>query len=151
MSKAFTKEDVDPPERTGRARSASGLPPGATNYITAAGARRLRRRCEEHRQAGARERAEELEQVLREVTVVEPPEQPDRSVGFGARVHVRAKDGRAAVYQIVGVEELDQPEALSWLSPDGRTLLAAGEGDRVTLESLGPATIERVEYPAAQP
>jgi hypothetical protein len=35
MSRAFIKEDVDPPERSGRKRSASGLPPGATNYITA--------------------------------------------------------------------------------------------------------------------
>jgi hypothetical protein len=41
MSRAFIKEDVDPPERSGRKRSASGLPPGATNYITARGARRL--------------------------------------------------------------------------------------------------------------
>src|SRR5205814_5816772 len=37
MSRAFVKEDVDPPERSGRKRSASGLPPGATNYITARG------------------------------------------------------------------------------------------------------------------
>ena len=42
MSRAFIKEDVDPPERSGRKRSASGLPPGATNYITARGAKRLR-------------------------------------------------------------------------------------------------------------
>ena len=42
MSRAFVKEDVDPPERSGRKRSASGLPPGATNYITARGAKRLR-------------------------------------------------------------------------------------------------------------
>ena len=42
MSRAFVKEDVDLPERSGRKRSASGLPPGATNYITARGAKRLR-------------------------------------------------------------------------------------------------------------
>jgi hypothetical protein len=34
VSRAFIKEDVDLPERSGRKRSASGLPPGATNYIT---------------------------------------------------------------------------------------------------------------------
>jgi hypothetical protein len=38
MSRAFVKEDVDLPERSGRKRSASGLPPGATNYISARGA-----------------------------------------------------------------------------------------------------------------
>ena len=42
MSRAFVKEDVDLPERSGRKRSASGLPPGATNYITARGAKHLR-------------------------------------------------------------------------------------------------------------
>ena len=42
MSRAFVKEDVDLPERNGRKQSASGLPPGATNYITARGAKRLR-------------------------------------------------------------------------------------------------------------
>jgi hypothetical protein len=42
MSRAFIKEDVDLPERSGRKRSASGLPPGATNYITARGAKHLR-------------------------------------------------------------------------------------------------------------
>jgi hypothetical protein len=31
------KEDVGSPERSGRRRSVSGLPPGATNYITARG------------------------------------------------------------------------------------------------------------------
>jgi hypothetical protein len=41
MSKAFVKEDIDLPERSGRKRSASGLPPGGINYITARGAKRL--------------------------------------------------------------------------------------------------------------
>src|SRR4029453_13341139 len=42
MSRAFIREDVDPPERSGRKRLPSGLPPGAANYITARGAKRLR-------------------------------------------------------------------------------------------------------------
>jgi hypothetical protein len=41
MSRAFIKEDVDLPERSGRNRSASELPPGATNYIAARGTKRL--------------------------------------------------------------------------------------------------------------
>src|SRR5881398_655482 len=49
MSRAFIKEDVDPPERSGRKRSASGLPPGATNYITARGAKRLHDQLKELR------------------------------------------------------------------------------------------------------
>jgi hypothetical protein len=41
MSRAFVKEDIDLPERSGWKRSASGLPPGGINYITARGAKRL--------------------------------------------------------------------------------------------------------------
>ena len=57
MSRAFVKEDVDPPERSGRKRSASGLPPGATNYITAHGAKRLREELNKLRAANAEQRA----------------------------------------------------------------------------------------------
>src|ERR1700720_2776006 len=64
MSRAFIKEDVDLPERSGRKRSASGLPPGATNYITARGAKRLRNELQELRAANAlSERVTELEQI----------------------------------------------------------------------------------------
>src|SRR6476660_9807663 len=42
MSRAFVKEDVDLPKRSGRKQSVSGGPPGATNYITARGAKHLR-------------------------------------------------------------------------------------------------------------
>ena len=51
--RAFVKEDVDLPERSGRKRSASGLPPGATNYITARGAKRLRDELQKLRVANA--------------------------------------------------------------------------------------------------
>ncbi len=62
MSRAFVKEDVDLPERSGRKRSASGLPPGATNYITARGAKRLRDELQKLRAANAvSERVTELE------------------------------------------------------------------------------------------
>jgi hypothetical protein len=61
MSRAFVKEDVDLPERSGRKRSASGLPPGATNYITARDAKRLRDELQKLRAANANsERSIEL-------------------------------------------------------------------------------------------
>jgi len=53
MSRAFIKEDADLPERSGRKRSASGLPPRATNYITADGAKRLREELQNLRAANA--------------------------------------------------------------------------------------------------
>ena len=56
MSKAFTKEDVGPPERSGRVRPASGLPPGAISYISARGAARLRQEIENLRRVDGRRR-----------------------------------------------------------------------------------------------
>jgi hypothetical protein len=53
MSRAFVKEDVDLPERSGRKRLPSGLPPGATNHITARGAKRLRDELQKRRAANA--------------------------------------------------------------------------------------------------
>src|ERR1041385_3814764 len=71
MSRAFVKEDVDPPERSGRKRSASGLPPGAANYITARGAERLRGELNKLRASNAdNERIIQLENVLASVHVV---------------------------------------------------------------------------------
>lgn len=150
MSKAFTKEDIDPPERSGRVRSASGLPPGATNYITAAGAARLRQKLAQLRNAGGKdaERIAELEQILASVSVVELPNESGSDVTFGARVTVRAAGGQLKTYHIVGVDELDfSPEAVSWISPIGRTLLAAAQGHQVTLPEIGSVKITKVEYP----
>ena len=90
MSRAFIKEDVDLPERSGRKRSASGLPPGAINYITARGAKRLRDELQKLRAANtANERVTELEQILASVHVVDPPGAPSNSVTFGATATVK--------------------------------------------------------------
>ena len=108
MSRAFIKEDVDLPERSGRKRSASGLPPGATNYITARGAKRLRDELQKLRAANAvSERVTELEQILASVHVVDPPDAPSNSVTFGATVTVKDKEGATETYTVVGVDELD--------------------------------------------
>jgi transcription elongation factor GreB len=150
MSKAFTKEDVDPPERSGRVRSASGLPPSATNYMTPGGAARLRQELERFRGGGAdqKERVVELEQILASIVVVEPPNEPWESVGFGAKVTVRDAAGQLRTYRILGVDELDSdPDAVSWISSIGRTLLAAELGDRVVLAETEPAKIVKIEYP----
>ena len=108
MSRAFVKEDVDPPERSGRKRSASGLPPGASNYITARGAKRLRDELNKLRVANASsERTIELEQILASVHVVDAPKAPSNSVTFGATVTVKDKKGTTETFTIVGVDELD--------------------------------------------
>jgi len=147
MSRAFVKEDVDPPERSGRKRSPSGLPPGAANYITARGAKRLREELQKLRAANARrERIIELEHILASVHVVDPPDAPSNSVMFGATVTVQDKKGATETFTIVGVDELNfELDAVSWISPLGKALLAADLGDWVTLEDSRAAQIAKIE------
>lgn len=149
MSRAFVKEDVDPPERSGRVRAASGLPPGAANYMTARGAKRLREELLALRRAQGdnKSRIAEVEDLLASVTVVQAPTDPS-GIAFGAKVTVRDAAGQLQAYRIVGVDELDlYPDAVSWISPNGRALLAAEVGDRVTLEKDERAEVMIVEYP----
>ena len=146
MSRAFVKEDVDLPERSGRKRSASGLPPGATNYITARGAKHLRDELQKLHAANANsKRVAELEQILASVHVVDPSDPPPNSVAFGATVTVKDKK-RTETYTIVGVDELDfESDAVSWISPTGKALLAADMGDWITLEDGRAAKIVKIE------
>src|SRR5260221_11643160 len=148
MSRAFVKEDVDPPERSGRKRSASGLPPGATNYITARGAKHLRDELQKVRAANANnKRVADLEQILASVHVVDPPDPASNSVAFGATVTVQDKKDRAETYTVVGVDELDlEPDAVSWISPIGKALLAADMGDWVKLDDGRSAKVVKIEF-----
>ena len=147
MSRAFIKEDVDPPERSGRKRSASGLPPGAMNYITARGANRLRDELQKLRASNAvDERVIELEQILASVHVVDPPDPASNSVAFGATVTVKDAKGVTETYTVVGVDELDlEPDAVSWISPMGKALLAADMGHSIRLPDGGTAKIVKIE------
>jgi transcription elongation GreA/GreB family factor len=147
MSRAFVKEDVDLPERSGRKRSASGLPPGATNYITARGAKHLRDELRKLRAANAKsERVAELEQILASVHVVDPPDPGSNSVAFGATVTVKDRKSLTETYTVVGVDELDlEPDAVSWISPIGKALLAADMGDSIRLADGRTAKIVKIE------
>jgi transcription elongation GreA/GreB family factor len=150
MSRAFVKEDTDLPERSGRARSASGLPPGALNYITAAGERRLRERLVQLQggAAGDSEEIAHLEGILASVTAIEIPATPPDSVAFGAIVTVRDADESLVCYRIVGVDEVDfYRGAVSWISPLGKALLGAEVGERVRAEGdRRTMMIMRIEY-----
>ena len=147
MSRAFVKEDVDLPERSGRKRSTSGLPPGASNYITARGAKRLRDELEKLREGNAgSERISELERILASVHVVDPPDAPVNTVTFGATVTVKDKNGTMETFTIVGVDELDfERDAVRWISPVGKALLNADMGDWMTLEDGRSAKIVKIQ------
>ena len=154
MSRAFVKEDVDPPERPGRARSISGLPPGSLNYMTSSGQRRLQARMANLRASGDNDSAEiaRLKAALESATVVDPPEGPADNVAFGALVTVCSASGERKSIRIVGVDEVDLDEdAVSWISPTGKALLGAAVGDRLSLEGIGgKVLIEKIEYPATR-
>jgi transcription elongation GreA/GreB family factor len=147
MSRAFVKEDVDPPERSGRKRAASGLPPGATNYITVRGAKHLREELQELRAAHAgNERIAELERILASIQVVDPPNPASNSVAFGATVTVKDEKNVTESYTIVGVDELDlERDAVSWISPIGKALLAADMSSSVRLADGRTAKIVKIE------
>ena len=153
MSRAFVKEDVEIPERSHRRRSASGLPPGALNYMTARGAERLRQKIVQLRSAGETAEAAETERILESATVVEPPTAAPDVVIFGARVTVRTADGAEETVRIVGVDEVaSEPAAVSWVSSKGRALLGAGCGQTLTLDDgLTAVTVVQIEYGSLEP
>jgi transcription elongation factor GreB len=148
VSRAFIKEDVDLPERSGRKRSASGLPPGAVNYITVRGAKRLRDELQKLRAANVvSERVTELEQILASIHVVDPLDAPSNSVTFGATVTVKDKKGATELLTIVGVDELNfEQDAVSWISPLGKALLAADMSDWIKLDDGRSAKIVKIEF-----
>lgn len=157
MSKAFTRESDDAPEEfTPRPRVA--LPPGVRNYMTSAGAQRLRdereRLLQDTRPRLVKEKANvsagvessearrrlqaldgrvrEIEEILESAEVVEPARTNTDRVQFGARVTVRNEAGEESSYHIVGAHESDTTEGrVSWLSPIAKALMNARAGDTV--------------------
>ena len=84
--------------------------------------------------------------ILASTHVVDPPDSTSNSVGFGATVTVKDKKGRTETYTVVGVDELDLgPDAVSWISPTGKALLAADMGDWITLEDGRATKIVEIE------
>lgn len=134
MSRAFVKEDIEIPERITRRRSASGLPPGALNLITAAGAAELRSHLANLAVSGqATATMSHLKETLASATIVEP--RPlDGEVAFGSTISLQNEAGETVHYRITGVDEVDlAPENVSWVSPLGKTLLNASLGQRLRL------------------
>jgi len=162
MSKAFTRESDDLPERPMAPVLTSLLPAGMKNYLTTAGAQRLQaelsRLLEVERPRSAvaaggseaRQQMEVLDQriqhlrlCLRTAEIVAAPAPPWDRVRFGATVTVRDGAGETR-YRIVGVGETDvEQNHVSWLSPIARALLNARLGQRVRFEC--PSGEEQLE------
>lgn len=162
MSRAFVKES-DRDERL--PPPPPPLPPGTPNYITPAGAERLRAEKEPLTRArvalGADERPEaraeaaRLDEQLARLEAraatwvpLAAPSRPDRVV-FGCRVRYAGEDGVERVVRLVGVDEVDVPAGrVSFLSPLARALIGAAPGDVVTLET--PRGREELEVLAVE-
>lgn len=85
-----------------------------------------------------------LSERLKNIQVVDPTQQSGDRVLFGAFVDVEDEDGKAATWQIVGVDETDPGQGkISWNSPLGRALLNKREGAAVNVKR---PTGESVEY-----
>jgi len=138
MSKAFTRESDDGRDLPAPVRPISTLPPGVKNYITEAGAQRLRGELarligsERPRPASFEQRIVQLEAALRSAVVVPVPQRPWDEVRFGATVTVRDPGGAEERYRIVGIDEVDADrDWVSWRSPIATALLKARIGQRV--------------------
>jgi transcription elongation factor GreB len=166
MSKAFTREDDDAPELPEVALPVSLLSPGAKNYLTAAGAQKLREELQRSIEitrpalAGAQDdpdakrqlarldqRIMQLEESLRSAEIVTPPSGPADVVRFGATVSVRESNGTETNYRIVGLDEMDLDRNwVSWMSPIAKALLNGKRGERIRFKfPSGEETLEIIE------
>jgi transcription elongation factor GreB len=81
---------------------------------------------------------------LEAAEVVDPRDQDQDRVFFGATVTYAGASGGRHTVSIVGTDEVDPARGrVSWVSPMARALLKAREGDTVTLRT--PAGEERLE------
>lgn len=151
MSKAFTREENDGPDIPDLPPLSSTLAPGARNYMTPAGAQKLRDELQrsleitrpslasssddpdsKRQLAKLDQRIMRLEESLQSAEIIAPPDGPAEIVRFGTTVTVRESDGSEATYRIVGVDEIDIDRGwVSWLSPIAKALLNSKRGQRV--------------------
>jgi transcription elongation factor GreB len=172
MSKAFVREDADPPEEE---LEAPPIPAGSKNYISPAGFARLKAELRELVElerpevvktvawaASLGDRSENADYIygkrrLREIDrrvrflikrlenaeVVQSSGRDTDQIFFGAKVKVKTKTEVKEIV-ILGMDEVDPAHGIvSWVSPIAKALLKAREGDSVTLRT--PAGEEKLE------
>ena len=150
MSRAFVRDEDDHPEAP-IARQRPDLPAGTRNYLTAAGAQRLRDELQKlveqdrpplvaqtadpdakRRLLAVNQRIEELEASLQLAEIVPAAGDGTDVVRFGATVTVRNGAEEELTYRIVGVDEaMFDEDAVSWISPIARALSGAKAGESV--------------------
>jgi transcription elongation factor GreB len=172
MSKAFVREDAEPPEEE---LEAPPIPAGSKNYISPAGFARLKAELRELVEverpevvktvswaASNGDRSENGDYIygkrrLREIDrrvrflikrlenaeVVQSSGRDSDQVFFGARVKLKSRNDVKEI-TILGLDEVDPGNGVvSWVSPIAKALIKAREGDTVTLRT--PGGEERLE------
>lgn len=67
---------------------------------------------------------------------VDPVNQKGKKILFGATVTLTNEEGKTKTFSIVGIDETDVVRGkISWISPMGRALLSASEGDSITVRT----------------
>ncbi|MEN3370163.1 MAG: transcription elongation factor GreB [Verrucomicrobiota bacterium] len=166
MSKAFTREDDSAPELPDLPPLTSALAPGTKNYITPAGAQKLRDELQrlieitrpaladaqadpdaKRQLARLDQRVRQLEESLQSAEIISAPSGPADVVRFGASVTVRESDGTETSYRIVGVDETDiERNWVSWVSPIAKALLNGKRGERIRFKfPSGEETLEIID------
>jgi transcription elongation factor GreB len=158
MSRGFVKEDDQ--EEVPMVPRRAYLPDGVANFVTRAGMDQLlaekQKLTEEKENVGGNNENEKrialnfinaklqlLNERIDEARVVDPKEQPQDLIRFGAYITLQTKaSGKIQVFQIVGVDEADISRGkISFISPLAKALLNKKAGDSVTLKRPGEDTV----------
>jgi transcription elongation factor GreB len=152
MSRGFVKEDdqEDIPMVPPRAE----LPNGVTNYVTKVGMEALlfekKQLTEEKKQLNTNNENERrialnhinaklnlLNQRISDAKIIDPKDQPQNEIRFGAIVTFRIEATKAVqTFQIVGVDEADiSKKKISFLSPLAKALINKKKGEKAILKS----------------
>jgi transcription elongation factor GreB len=150
MSRGFIKEGDQ--EEVPMVPKRAYLPDGVTNFVTRAGMELLLAEKEalilerenlnianenERRIAVnyINARLQLLNNRIAEARVVDPEDQPQNEITFGATVTLKnIASGKIQDFQIVGVDEADISKGkVSFISPLARALINKKSGDRITL------------------
>jgi transcription elongation factor GreB len=158
MSRGFVKEDDQ--EEIPLVPQRAHLPEGVTNFVTPAGMEQLlteRQMLVDEKEnlssVDENEKRIDLNYInaklhlldirIAEAKVVNPNDQPQNEIRFGAFVTLKTEgSGNIQTFQIVGVDEADISKGkISFLSPLARSLINKKAGDKVTLKQPNKDTI----------
>ena len=158
MSRGFVKEDDQ--EEIPIVPQMAYLPEGVTNFVTRTGMDQLLVEKqmlinEKDNLSNANEnekrialnyinsRLHLLNNRIAEAKVVNPDEQPQNEIRFGASVTLKTKgSGHIQTFQIVGVDEADISKGkISFISPLAKILINKKTGDIVVLKRIKEDTV----------